>query len=112
MSRVRCFRFGPGSLEAISLRMWALPRAHYSEARSVQAHANGSYTVYCGHGWGHPGDSDDGHTFFLEQPADDLERRLASAWTEHDADAAADAASELVEWALEGWMDTCPWEGE
>jgi len=25
VSRVRCFRFGPGSLQAIALRMWAVP---------------------------------------------------------------------------------------
>jgi hypothetical protein len=112
MSRVRSFRFGPGSLESISLRMWAVPRAYESEPRSVRAHANGSYTVYCGQGWDHVADIDERHTFFPEQPADDLERRLASAWTEHDADAAADAANELVDWALEGWEDPCAWEGE
>jgi len=111
MSRVRSFRFGPGSLESIWLRMWAVPRAHQSEARSVRAHANGSYTVYCGHGWDHAVDIDERHTFFLEQPADDLERRLASAWTKHDTGAAADAANELVDWALEGWTDPCACEG-
>ena len=116
MSRVRSFRFGPGSLESIWLRMWAVPRAHQSEARSVRAHTGGSYIVYCGHGWDHTVDIDECHTFLLDQPADDLERWLTSAWTEHDAgaaaDAAADAANELVDWALEGWTDPCAWEGE
>jgi hypothetical protein len=112
MSRVRSFRVGPGSLELISLRMWAVPRAHEGQARAVRAQATGSYTVYCGHGWDHTVDIDERHTFDLERPADELERRLATAWTEHNVGAANAAVAELVDWALEGWEDPCSWEEE
>lgn len=107
MSRVRCFRFGPGSLESIALRMWAVPRSHESQTRSVRARAIGSYTVYCGSGWEHLVDIYEQHTFDMERPADDLERQLVSAWTEHDTAAADAAAAELVDWALEDWSDPC-----
>jgi hypothetical protein len=112
MSRVRSFRFGPGSLESIALRMWAVPRAHESHTRAVRAQAVGSCRVYCGAGWDHLVDIDEQHTFDLERPADELGRRLATAWTENDADAADDAAAELVDQALEGWSDPCAWEEE
>ncbi len=112
MSRVRSFRFGPGSLESIALRMWTVPRAHESHTRAVRAQAVGSYRVYCGAGWDHLVDIDEQHTFDLERPADELGRRLATAWTENDADAADDAAAELVDQALEGWSDPCAWEEE
>lgn len=112
MSRVRSFRFGPGSLESVAIRMWAVPRARESQVRSIKARAIGSYTVYCGMGWEHLVDIDEWHTFDLERPVDELERRLATAWTENDVGAADAAAAELVDWSLEGWEDPCSCEEE
>ncbi len=57
-------------------------------------------------------DIDEAFTFDLERPADELDRRLAAAWTGRDDDAAFDAASQLVDWALDDWTDPCGVEYE
>jgi hypothetical protein len=112
MSRIKSFRFRPGSLESIQLRMWAVPRRHESHPSQVKAQAIGVYRVYCGQGWEHLVGVDEQHTFDLERPADEVDRQLAQAWRRGDGDVAADAAAQLVEWALDDWIDPCRSEDE
>lgn len=107
MGRVRSFRFGPGRLESMRLRMWAVPRRDPSHAKNVRAEAVGVFTVYCGAGWEHQVDIEERHTFDIDRPADDLDHRLAAAWKDSDDDAADDATSQLIDWALEDWSDPC-----
>jgi len=64
----------------------------------------GYYTVYCGEGWE--------HTIKVQQsewvyPRDDWWDLAYCAWKEHDANAAAELAAELVEYQLEDWSDPC-----
>jgi hypothetical protein len=107
VGRVRSFRFGPGRLESMRLRMWAVPRRDPSHTKAVRAEAVGVFTVYCGSGWEHQVDIEERHTFDLDRPADEIDRHLASAWREGDEDAADDATSQLIDWALEDWADPC-----
>lgn len=113
MSRVKSFRFDPGSLESVELRMWVVPGSRYGvQSPLIKARAMGSYRVYCGNGWEHSTDIDEQHLFDLERPSDQVEERLAAAWARGDEDAARDAADQLVEWALEDWADPCDEVGE
>jgi hypothetical protein len=108
MGRVKSFRFDPGSLESVELRMWMVPRTRRSDAGpQIKAHASGTYRVYCGSGWEHSADIDERHVFDLDRPSDQVDERLASAWSRGDTDAAWDATHQLVEWALEDWTDPC-----
>jgi len=108
MSRVKSFRFDPGSLEWVELRMWVMLRSRGGgQSPLIKAHAIGSYRVYCGSGWEHSADIDEQHLFDLERPSGEVEERLAAAWTKGDSDAACDAAHQLVEWALDDWADPC-----
>lgn len=108
VSRVRRFRFDPGSLESVELRMWVVPRTSRSDwGPLIMARATGSYRVYCGSGWEHSADIDERHLFDLQRPSDQIEERLAAAWNRDDSDAASDATHQLVEWALEDWTDQC-----
>lgn len=108
MGRVRSFQFGPGSLESVELRMWLVPRSGRDGlTRLIKTRATGSYRVYCGAGREHSTDVDEWHVFDVERPDEEVEERLAVAWTGGDRDAAWDAAHQLVDWALEGWTDPC-----
>lgn len=108
MSRVKSFRFDPGSLESVELRMWVVPRTRRSDRGPlIKARATGSYRVYCGGGWEHSADIDERHLFGLESPSDQVGERLAAAWNRGDRDAAWHATHQLVEWALEDWTDPC-----
>ncbi len=108
MRRVKSFKFDPGSLESVELRMWVVPGSrHGDQSPLIKARATGSYRVYCGAGWEHRADIDEQHLFNLERPSVDIEERLTAAWTSGDRDAAHDAAHQLVEWALEDWADPC-----
>ncbi len=112
MSRVKSFRFGPGSLESVELRMWAVPRRYEGLMKQVKAQAVGSYRLYCGRGWEHQVDIDEAFTFDLERPVDDIHRRLAAAWAGRDDGAAFDATGQLVDWALDDWTDPCGVDSE
>jgi hypothetical protein len=103
MSRVRRFRFGPGSLESAELRMWAVPRCPWL----VKARAVGTYQVYCGSGWEHTVEIDEAHSFDAEPTPGDTDEPFATTWTTGEPDAARRAAWQLVEWALEDWTDPC-----
>lgn len=107
MGRVRTFRFGPGSLESIELRMWMVPRRDESHARALRTEAVGTYTVYCGAGWEHSVGIDERHTCDPDRPVEDIDTQLQAAWTARDRDAAFTAAGQLVEWALDEWSDPC-----
>ncbi len=108
MGRVKSFRFDPGSLESVELRLWVVPGSRYGgRSPLIKARATGSYRVYCGSGWEHSADIDEQHLFDLERPSDQVEEQLATAWTKGDGEAARDAAHQLIEWALEGWADPC-----
>ena len=108
VSRVRRFRFDPGSLESIELRMWVVPHTRRSEwGPLVKARATGTYRVSCGSGWEHSADIEERHLFDLQRPSDQVDERLAAAWNRCDGDAAWDATHQLVEWALADWADPC-----
>lgn len=103
-------RFGPGSLEQIELI--AAPASHQRfthgaiEPGHTQVRVYGAYTVYCGMG--------NEHTEWISTPAFclgcndlNLEGDPAGYTTRLD-----EVADELVQWALEGWIDPCTEEGE
>jgi hypothetical protein len=87
--------------------MWAVPRRYPEQARVMRAEAVGVFSVYCGAGWEHQVDIEERHTFHLEHPADEIDQQLAAAWKDSDEDAADEATSQLIDWALEGWSDPC-----
>jgi hypothetical protein len=98
------FRFGPGSLEALTLTVWAGTEAN---GRRAAARVSGNYRVYCGQGNEHQvaiaesysGSEDDakrsGNVYLLF--------RCACG----DASAAHSLAAEAVEAALDNWADPC-----
>jgi hypothetical protein len=74
------------------------------ERDPIIARVTGYYTVYCGEGWE--------HTIRVDQtewvyPGGDWWDLAYSAWKDHDANAAAELAAELVEHELEDWSDPC-----
>jgi len=78
--------------------------ARDNENDPIAINVTGFYTVYCGMGWE--------HTVYIEQrhqvwPGDDFWDAALRAWKDHDPDAAADLAAELVDWQLEDWFDSC-----
>ena len=74
------------------------------ESDPILLKVTGAYVVYCGQGWE--------HTVLIDQsdriyPSDDFWERAYRAWKQRDREAAADLASELVEYQLEDWCDPC-----
>lgn len=105
MPRTKIARFGPGSLESITLHTWAKPR---TQGRVVIAEARGFYTVYCGSGNTHTVPITarcDAHRDTTADP-DGREDLLLRAH-DGDPDAAASLAWELVQDALEDWRCAC-----
>jgi hypothetical protein len=106
--RVKSFKFDPGSLESIELRMWVAPHSRGGgSGPRIVTRATGTYRVYCGSGWEYTADIDERHQFLLDRPDGEVDEWLATAWNKGDVDAAHDAAAELVEWALDDWNDPC-----
>ncbi len=101
MSEERSFRFGPGSLESIKLRVWEQP------AGDVRGEASGLYRVYCGEGAEHLVEIDEEFSLSLQSPTEEIDEHLSRAWKLGDADAAEAVSHQAIEWALEGWSDPC-----
>lgn len=99
----RTFRFGPGSLESLTLKVWtARQRGGRREGmpRQIKATLIGFYTVY-----GEFGDErvviNEGASAWTSEDTDEA-RKLASARA-GDQEAAEDLAGDLINYALEDW---------
>jgi len=110
----RVFKFGPGSLEGVTLRVWA----HRRDADHLFGRLEGWYTVYCGAGNDHQVAINEVHDGWKSRggakynldgelpgllAADDW---LGSAFQGIQG-AADNLAAQLIEWALEDWVDPC-----
>lgn len=104
MAATKTFRFGPGSLESLALRVWT---ARSSGGERVKAETVGTFTVYCGAGWSHTVRIDEGFSGWRSETEHDSEARLLFAARGGDEDAARELAERAVEYALEGWFDPC-----
>lgn len=106
MARSRVVKFGPGSLESVELRQWLRPR---TQGAILVSEIRGFFTVYCGAG--------NEHTVEVTErvethSASHLAEReqcgsLALGARAGNMDDAFLLAHELVEWALEDWVDSC-----
>lgn len=99
MARSVVYGFAAGSLESLTLRVWARPRTY---GAIICARLEGAYSVYCGNGWEHTTQVCER----LEETAagDSALARLQR--TRDDADAYA-VAEEILAYALEEWSDPC-----
>lgn len=96
------FRFGPGRMESISVRVYRARR----DASHLIAKVEGTFTVYCGHGNTHQvaiTEQFDGFTTSTDQYSRWLKLAYAG-----DESAAYDLADEGVEFGLSNsWDDPC-----
>lgn len=105
MARSLVFRFGPGSLESLDLRVWSRNRTY---GAVLCARVEGTFRVYCGAGSEHTVEISER----LEAPRASAERDETAAWLvaardDRSEDAACELAHLLVNYALEDWSDPC-----
>ena len=98
-SRVRSFRFGPGSLESLELRTWTVRRN--GDARQLRGELVGTFVVDNGFGQTRVAIAEraDGSS---TEPAETSQ--LLTAARNGDEDAALELADELLGWALDDWV--------
>jgi len=104
MTRVKTFRFGPGSLESITVSVWTAPG---SNSQRVKGRAEGSYRVYCGMGNEHTVEIKEEFSGWAGEASRDADVALLFACRDGNADAAATLAGNAVEYALVDWFDPC-----
>jgi len=96
----RVFTFGPGSMEALTLRVWA----HRRISDKLQARLTGSFSIYCGLGNEHTVAIDERFSGYVVEG--NAEAWLGDAFRGIQG-AADNLAAQMVEWALDGWIDPC-----
>ena len=97
----RVFTFGPGSMESLTLRVWANRR----DVEHLYARLEGSFTIYCGAGNDHTVAIKESTTTWMSENTDEA-RWMADSFRGVQG-AADNLAAQLVEWAVEGWVDPC-----
>ena len=99
--RTQAFTFGPGNMEMLSLRIWQ----HRRDPEHLVARLTGQFDIYCGFGNCHwVTIREEMHGWTRGQETFDDWMREAFRGVQGAAD---NIASQLVEFALEGWTDPC-----
>jgi hypothetical protein len=105
VSRSARWTFGPGSLEDVEVRLWAVAGSHGARMR---ARVSGTYRVYCGNGSEHVVTfSETSDAWRVNRQSDEFARRVWDLADRRTQDAAEPVARMAVDWALEGWDDPC-----
>lgn len=111
---VKTFRFGPGSLEMLTLKLWNASqgrRFKYGDetAQMVRVELAGAYDVYCGGGDMHRVSIQvkDSTWVYTDGQSISDDSNLTQAWRFADEHAAYLWVSDQVNYELDGWTDPC-----
>jgi hypothetical protein len=111
MSRVREYRFDPGSLEAITLKLWRHPNRcnRQSQSYRVRGSVEGFFDVYCGAGNTHTVRISEELDFWTTDAGhDSIVGHAADVWLSKDQDKARELTHEVIfDLALGDWFCSC-----
>jgi len=99
-------KFGPGSMESLTLTTWVSKRE--GDNLRYKARLEGTYTVYCGNGWEHDVQIKEETSGWLHE----MDQTGATIAKIEATGEAHEFVGEMINWALEDWFDPCDLEDE